>query len=238
MQTCRCEQCGQVLAVFATIAPGLALPASTGPVMAQVEARAREHERACGRSRSAGRVFRAVRGPGYAGVGSSGAGSSGGSRGLELVEFDLASAPAVSSWARTAQEVQAWCSQSEAPVPPDVVAGWSQAPDVLAYLLVDGAEPIGYGELWVDDEEAEVELARLIVEPAHRGRGVGRDMVARLVQKAMHHHSSVLMRVHPDNLAARRCYAAAGFTRVPAEDEVAWNQGQPVQYVWMALSDR
>ena len=235
MQTCRCEHCGQVLAMFATIAPGLALPASTGPVMAQVEARAREHEHACTRARPTRRSFRAARGPGYAEVGSSGVGSSGGSGAVELVEFDLASAPVVSSWAQTEQEVQAWCSRSESPVPPDVVAGWSQAPDVLAYLLLDGADAVGYGELWIDDEEAEVELARLIVSPELRGRGIGRDLVARLVDLGRSHHSSVLMRVHPDNVAARRCYAAAGFSRVRPEEEAEWNEGQPMEYVWMAL---
>jgi hypothetical protein len=44
----------------------------------------------------------------------------------------------------------------------------------------------------------------------------------------------VFLRVRPDNAPALRCYAAAGFARVPAADEAAFNQGQPGPYAWLA----
>lgn len=69
------------------------------------------------------------------------------------------------------------------------------------------------GELWVDDDEQEVELARLIVAPAHRGQGVGRRIVTGLVEHAHRIHPTAFLRVRPENEAARRCYAAAGFAR-------------------------
>jgi [ribosomal protein S18]-alanine N-acetyltransferase len=104
---------------------------------------------------------------------------------------------------------------------------------VEAYTLVEGDELIGYGELWLDDEEMEVELARLIVAPAHRRLGAGRQLVAALTGLAHQRQPLAVVRVHPGNTAARRCYAAAGFERVTSAEEAEWNVHQPVAYVWM-----
>ncbi|MBQ1026815.1 GNAT family N-acetyltransferase [Micromonospora sp. C95] len=137
----------------------------------------------------------------------------------------------VASWATSPDECRRWCSQDW--VTPGEVLRWGTETEVLAYLaLVDG-EPAGYGELWLDDEEAEVELARIIVAPALRGRGLGRRMVTMLTALARDHHPAVLMRVHPGNTAALRCYATAGFQPVPPEQAEGWNRDQPVSYTWL-----
>ena len=65
--------------------------------------------------------------------------------------------------------------------------------------------------LWVDYAEAEVELARLIVDPGERGQGLGRRLVAGLADLARSRYPRVFLRVHPDNIAAQRCYAGSGF---------------------------
>jgi ribosomal protein S18 acetylase RimI-like enzyme len=98
-----------------------------------------------------------------------------------------------------------------------------------------GGPLVAYGELWVDDDEAEVELARLIVDPAERGQGLGRRLAAGLAGLARSSYPRVFLRVHPDNLAARRCYAAAGFQPVEPDQAAAWNASQPVDYVWLSL---
>lgn len=152
---------------------------------------------------------------------------------MELRPFDAGVAPQVSSWATSADEVWAWCSRRDAPVPAEVIIDWSSAADVEAYTLVEGDELIGYGELWLDDEEMEVELARLIVAPAHRRLGAGRQLVAALTGLAHQRQPLAVLRVHPGNTAARRCYAAAGFERVTSAEEAEWNVHQPVAYVWM-----
>ncbi len=151
---------------------------------------------------------------------------------MEFTAFEAAHAAVVAGWPSSAEESLRWCSRAE--VTPDVVAGWAAAPDVVAYVAVDNGEPVAYGELWLDDEEAEAELARLIVAPAYRGRGLGRELVTRLTAAALDHHPAVFMRVHPDNAPALRCYAAAGYVPVPAEQAARWNEGQPVPYVWLS----
>ncbi|MGN9776218.1 GNAT family N-acetyltransferase [Micromonospora sp. H33] len=154
---------------------------------------------------------------------------------MELTAFESSHAARVAGWARSAEEARRWCSRNE--VTPDVVSGWSAASDVVAYVAVKDDEPVAYGELWLDDDEAEVELARLIVAPRHRGRGLGRELVGRLTAAALGHHPAVFMRVHPENQPALRCYAGAGFVPVPAEQAADWNAGQPVPYVWLRHAD-
>jgi ribosomal protein S18 acetylase RimI-like enzyme len=154
--------------------------------------------------------------------------------GWRLVPFRPEHAAAVAGWARTPAEVRAWCGRLDAPVPAEVVAGWSAEDGVTAWLLVDGDDgPVGYGQLWVDDGAAEVEIARVIVDPARRNGGAGRDLVRRLVARARALHPAVFLRLLPDNAAALHCYTAAGFTRVPAADEREWNRAQPAAYLWM-----
>jgi ribosomal protein S18 acetylase RimI-like enzyme len=57
--------------------------------------------------------------------------------------------------------------------------------------------------------------------------------VGQLVARAQTRYSDIFMRVHPDNASALRCYSAAGFIRVGAEQEAQWNALQPVQYLWL-----
>ena len=150
---------------------------------------------------------------------------------VDLARFDPADAATVSGWARTPEEVRAWCSEPSAPVPPARIAAWGEPDDVRAFAgRVDGAL-VAYGELWLDDEE--VELARLVVAPEHRGRGRGRRLVLALTERAREHAAAVCLRVRPEHAVARRCYERAGYRRATPEQERAWNEGQPTAYVWM-----
>jgi ribosomal protein S18 acetylase RimI-like enzyme len=106
---------------------------------------------------------------------------------------------------------------------------------MLAFGLYRDERLVAYGELWVDDAEAEVELARLIVDPGERGQGLGRHLVAGLGDLARSRYPRVFLRVHPDNIAAQRCYAGAGFEPVEPHQAAAWNASQPVDYVWLGL---
>jgi RimJ/RimL family protein N-acetyltransferase len=158
---------------------------------------------------------------------------------VPLAAFDPAHAPTVASWAVGDDVVRAWCALEGDAVPADVVAGWSKADDIEAFVYGDpGDAPVAYGELWLDDEEGEVELARLLVAPERRGRGVGRALVTALVEQARRAHPelpAVILRVRPENEQAIRAYAAAGFVAVAADEQAEWNRGQRFDYHWMAL---
>jgi [ribosomal protein S18]-alanine N-acetyltransferase len=87
----------------------------------------------------------------------------------------------------------------------------------------------------VDDQDAEVELARLIVDPGARRQGLGRHLAAGLARLARLRHPRVFLRVHPGNTAALRCYTA-GYEPVGPDQAAAWNVGQPIGYVWLSLA--
>lgn len=149
---------------------------------------------------------------------------------MELVDFDAVHAATVAGWPTSPDEAFRWCGHHA--VSAAQVAGWRA--DGRPYGLVDGDVLVGYGELWVDEDE--VELARLIVDPARRRQGVGRRLVSALAAAARAHRTDlVCLRVHPDNAAAVRVYTAAGFTEVDAATAAEWNEGQPVTYRWLAL---
>ena len=98
--------------------------------------------------------------------------------------------------------------------------------------LSRGEQLVAYGELWADDGEAGVEIARLIVAPGERGQGMGRGLAAMLADVAR----SRYLRVHPDNIAAQRCYTAAGVQSVGPGQAAAWNAGQPVECLWLSAA--
>jgi|SRR5215813_11100109 len=152
---------------------------------------------------------------------------------LHLRSFPAELAGVVSGWTQTDEEVFMWCGAGAAPVTAEQIRAWARGVGVQPFGLYRGNRLVAYGELWVDDDEAEVELARLIVDPGERGQGLGRYLAAELARLARFRHPRVFLRVHRGNIAALRCYAAAGFEPVGSDQAAIWNVGQPVDYVWL-----
>ena len=154
---------------------------------------------------------------------------------MELRPFDGEYAATVADWAVTAHEVSLLCERDEFPFPAELLTSWPKvADDIKSFLFLDGETPVGYGELWLDDEEDEVELARIIVAAQLRRTGLWRVLVRELVSQAVAAgYRDVFMRVHPDNDAALGSYRAAGFVPVAPELTAAWNEPQPFDYVWL-----
>ena len=155
---------------------------------------------------------------------------------LRLHPFSADSADVVSGWAQTNEEVLMWCGLPAAPVPAEQINAWAGEDWVQPFGLYRDERLVAYGELWVDDDEAGVELARLIVDPAERGQGLGRRLASGLADLARSRYPLVFLRVHPDNIPAQRCYAAAGFEPVEPHQAAVWNASQPVSYVWLSLA--
>lgn len=115
-----------------------------------------------------------------------------------------------------------------------ILARWAALDGATQWVLETASgTPVAYGEVWVEPEEDEAELAHLVVDPARRGEGFGRELVARLGAYAAELAALVALRVDPDNTHAQAVYAGCGYERFPAAEEAAFNEGQPAAYVWM-----
>lgn len=148
-------------------------------------------------------------------------------------------AATVAGWSRSAEEAAAWVSLPEHPFPAAVVAGWWDQPDGHARVLLDpDGAPVAYGEVWDDEEEDEVELARIVVDPDRRRQGVGRRLVRELLALAAEKgRGACFLRVAPGNTAALALYRAAGFRPVDPAPAAEWNRAQPVDYAWLEHPD-
>jgi ribosomal protein S18 acetylase RimI-like enzyme len=154
---------------------------------------------------------------------------------FEFGRVRAADVAVVASWARSQQEARFWAgSKAEWPVRASDLHEWHADPDVRPYVLLADGRPIAYGEIWLDHQEQEVELARLIVRPDLRGRGIGRHLVRNLKEMAASTGLPVaVMRVMPENASALTCYARSGFVPLPASEQQQYNHGQPVDYIWL-----
>ncbi|MEP7022486.1 MAG: GNAT family N-acetyltransferase [Actinomycetota bacterium] len=152
----------------------------------------------------------------------------------EFVPFDPAQVALVAGWPQSAQEAGWWCGAGPFPVPAQTVADWQQDEDVRAHMLIADGAVAAYGELWVDDGEAGVELARIIVAPGARRQGLGRALVRGLLSEAAGvGYPDIFIRVHPDNIVALNCYRGTGFVDVDTALAQQWNVPQPVSYAWL-----
>ena len=154
---------------------------------------------------------------------------------MRLAPFIPAHGDLVAGWAATPLDLDRWSSLDRAPTA-ETFAGWLAEPGTHARLLI-GDRPMAYGELWVSEEEDEVEFARLLVAPDCRSRGVGRTLVRLLVEGSRGLPiSTAWVRVVPENVAALRCYTAAGFSHASIEVEAQLNAVQPRSYRWLSLT--
>lgn len=142
----------------------------------------------------------------------------------------------IARWPATAAEARSWAGDRVPfPITPIHIHDWHEDPDVHPFVAHGKSGTlVAYGELWVDREEGEIELARIIVHPRHRGVGIGRAFVTALVELAAPFGiETMYVRVVPENVHAQRCYASAGFIAVPPDERQRFNREQSIDYVWL-----
>jgi ribosomal protein S18 acetylase RimI-like enzyme len=149
-----------------------------------------------------------------------------------LVPYDGSCAGRVVDWCAESPFSSEWVPPATGP--DAVLTGWLEDPDISGFLLLRSGTPVAYGELWLEPDDAEAELAHLVVDPAQRRQGLGRALAVSLVDRARAEGlSNLFLRVHADNDLAIACYGTAGFKRCSPEEEAEFNAGQPATYRWM-----
>lgn len=86
----------------------------------------------------------------------------------------------------------------------------------VSYCLErDGVDPCGFGQYWPRDDDT-AHLGRLIVAPACRGRGLGRELCERVIERAVKvtGAAAITLRVYRDNTPAVTLYQHVGFATV------------------------
>jgi len=158
---------------------------------------------------------------------------------LRLEPFQDDHAEAVLGWVQSPEEAERWASAGSRVLEPALLREWHADPEVVPYVCLDGSRLVGYGEVWEDRQADEAELARILVDPGLRARGIGRRLTIMLGGRATEAgFADVWLRVVPDNEPALAAYRAAGFVRTTADEEASFNAGQPCDYVWMRLAGR
>ena len=133
---------------------------------------------------------------------------------LVLRPFSREDDTALSAWFTTAGELRFFSDKRVAwPPTTDQWEGIRRDPSVLAWTatLGTGQTPVGHGEL-VEKSPSVVGLERIAIDPARRGEGWGRALVAALLARAKASgYESVRQRVHRENESALRLYRGLGF---------------------------
>ena len=91
------------------------------------------------------------------------------------------------------------------------------APNVHLFIAEDGNKTVGEIRFDVDGEQAEVGL---VVNKRGRGQGYGTEMIIEGMKLVP--AETYTARIDPDNIASRKCFRRAGFSRVGGEYSIHW----------------
>ena len=108
-----------------------------------------------------------------------------------------------------------------------------------SFLVVAGGEEsvAGYALGALSQAHAEGWLLAMVVSPDARGLGLGRELVATLVERLRERGCTrVLLTVHPSNEPAIRIYRTIGFEVIGEESEY-FGPGEPRQLFALTLPD-
>ena len=131
---------------------------------------------------------------------------------LQLAPFDPQHAALVAGWAADSQDAFLVAPHTRPPITPERIIEWTTTARYATLLWRDD-QPLAYGELnLLNLVSRRWWLGHLLVDPAQRGRGLGRQLVQVLLRKAFRENAarSVTLVVYPQNTRAIRSYQSAG----------------------------
>jgi len=155
---------------------------------------------------------------------------------MALRETAAGELTALIDWIADARECLSWGGPHvRFPLEPATLAEQLAIVPGNSYWLCDAGRRVGFGQL-LERGPGRLHLARILIDPARRGQGDGRALVAGLIELSRPRKAeSATLNVYSWNPAARALYQSLGFveTTPPAAEEV---RGDDVVFMSMALS--
>lgn len=135
-----------------------------------------------------------------------------------LQAFDRLYAPRICGWVTDDAELFWLAPKTFPPLTASKVVAWPGVDGAPCLFMRDGADgPLGYLEVNpMPLEPGHLWLGHCLLNPDHRGIGLGRRMVRLALQLAFERRGASRMSlvVFPENAAAVRCYRRVGFADV------------------------
>lgn len=89
---------------------------------------------------------------------------------------------------------------------------WRDNPDAIWIIVERDGAPIAYAATDYNPKTKRLGAGDIAVEQSWRGRGIGKELIAKMKEKALElNGKSIGLTVHKDNAEARSLYEKAGF---------------------------
>jgi ribosomal protein S18 acetylase RimI-like enzyme len=136
---------------------------------------------------------------------------------LRLIEATKAHVPEIMTWFPTEHSCRVWGGpQFRFPFTVETFLADSKLMSLASYALIQkSAELCGFGQFYM--RVGRCHLSRLAVAPAHRGQGLGTQLIEMLLREGQNTLSVTesSLFVHVSNTSAIALYERLGFTRSP-----------------------
>ncbi|MCA9244804.1 MAG: GNAT family N-acetyltransferase [Phycisphaerales bacterium] len=133
--------------------------------------------------------------------------------GYRLEAFGRDHAELVAAWAPTVDDCWRVAPRTAPPLSAAKVLEWGREGEPLSLFRVGAETPVAYAELnLLNRVQATYWIGHVLVDPAERGQGVGRELMRQVLWRAFNVRgaSRVSLVVFPDNPAAIACYKSVG----------------------------
>ncbi|EIZ0312488.1 GNAT family N-acetyltransferase [Vibrio parahaemolyticus] len=147
---------------------------------------------------------------------------------MNLRKFLAQDALEIISWFSTEKESLYWGGWMFGwPLSEAEVVNRSKLPEIEFLTLSNGHDRLGFIELQ-RISETEIRLCRVAINPAYRGLGFGRALIALSIAEVRKHEqfSVASLAVFADNVTALNCYKSYGFVPVDKEPKFRVFNGQ------------